>query len=72
MSAPVSEVDAALLAYAEKLTRRPYDMCADDLAALREAGLTDTAIHDAAQTISLFAYYNRMADGLGVEVADDG
>jgi len=39
----------------------------EDVQALREAGCDDDAIHDAAQVIGFFAYYNRLADGLGVD-----
>ncbi len=34
---------------------------------LREAGLSDRAIHDAAQVTAYFNYINRIADGLGVD-----
>ena len=59
--------DAALCAYAEKLTREPAAMREDDLAPLRAAGLDDRAIHDAVQVIAYFNYINRVADALHVE-----
>ena len=37
----------------------------------RAEGFDDRAIHDAVQVIALFAYYNRVAEGLGVRVSDD-
>ncbi|HEX9895425.1 MAG TPA: hypothetical protein VGA78_15960 [Gemmatimonadales bacterium] len=37
---------------------------------LRQAGLSDRAIHDATQVIAYFNYINRIADGLGVEQED--
>jgi alkylhydroperoxidase family enzyme len=37
------------------------------VAALRAAGLDDVAIHDVAQIAALFNYYNRIADGLGID-----
>jgi uncharacterized peroxidase-related enzyme len=64
--------DKALVVYAEKLTRRPEDMTSDDVDTLRSAGFDDRAIHDAAQVIALFNYYNRIADGLGVVLDDNG
>lgn len=70
--ADVSDVDRALIAYAEKLTLRPGEITSADLDALRAVGLDDRGIHDAAQVVSLFNYYNRVADGLGVALADDG
>lgn len=59
--------DRAMLDYAVKLTRAPGSMQEEDVAALRAAGLDDTAIHDVAQITALFNYYNRIADGLGVD-----
>ena len=41
-----------------------------DLDALRAHGLTDRAIHDAAQVTGFFNYITRIADGLGVEPED--
>lgn len=42
-------------------------MTPEDLDALREHGFSDRAIHDATQVIACFNYFNRMADGLGLE-----
>ena len=41
-----------------------------DIEALRAHGLTDRAIHDAAQVTGFFNYITRIADGLGVEPED--
>jgi alkylhydroperoxidase family enzyme len=60
-------VDAALCAYAEKLTLNIEMMSNDDVDGLRAAGLDDSAIHDATQIISYFNYINRVAEALGVE-----
>ena len=58
---------AVLLEYAEKTARSP-ELCTDrDIARLREAGWSDTAIHDAVQTAAYFGYINRVVDALGVE-----
>jgi uncharacterized peroxidase-related enzyme len=65
--AELSARDRAMLDYAVKLTRTPASMQAGDVAALRAAGLDDAAIHDVAQITALFNYYNRVADGLGIE-----
>ena len=43
-------------------------MIAADVIALREAGFSDTAILDINQVTSYYAYVNRLADGLGVEL----
>ncbi len=57
----------SLCEFAEKLTVQPARMCESDLDVLRQAGLDDSAIHDATQVISYFNYINRIADALGVE-----
>lgn len=53
-----------------KLTLEPGAMVEADVIALREAGLDDTAIHDVAQVVAMFNYYNRLADGLGIAIDD--
>ena len=69
-TAPLSEADQALCAYAEKLTHHQHDVGPDDVDALRAHGFDDVAIHDATQVIAYFNYITRIADGLGVEPED--
>jgi len=57
-----------MLAYAVKLTRTPWEMTRDDVEALRRAGWTDAAILDVNQVTGYYAFVNRLADGLGVEL----
>ncbi len=59
--------DAALCAYALKLTLSPGAIGPDDVRALRDAGLDDRGICDAVQVIGFFNYFNRVADGLGID-----
>lgn len=61
----------ALLQYAERLTLQPASVTEHHVAALREHGLDDRAIHDAAQVVAYFNYINRVADGLGVDPEPD-
>jgi len=56
-----------MLDFAVKLTREPRGMTRGDVDLLRAAGFSDTAIHDVVQIAGLFAYYNRLADGLGID-----
>jgi len=65
------EPDRALVAFADKLTRTPAAVREADVAALREHGFDDRAIAHAVQVIAMFAYYNRIADGLGIHTHDD-
>ena len=57
-----------MLAYAAKLTLRPHEVVADDVEALRAAGFDDAGVLDICQVVSYYAYVNRLADGLGVEL----
>lgn len=59
-----------MLAYVEKLTLRPWEMEAADVGALRDAGFTDAAILDINQVTGYYAFVNRLADGLGVELEE--
>ncbi len=74
-TAAVDPATAALLRYADKLTRSPALCGPDDIAVLRRNGWDDRAITDATQVCAYFNYINRIADGLGVEFEawlDDG
>jgi uncharacterized peroxidase-related enzyme len=64
--------DQLLCEYAEKITRAPAECGAADVAALRAAGFSDRAIHDAVQVIAYFNYINRIADALGTDPEDLG
>lgn len=57
-----------MLDYALKLTETPGAMSASDVDALRAAGFTDRAIHDVCTITAYYAFVNRIADGLGVEL----
>ncbi len=57
-----------MLRYAEKLARAPSTLQRSDTDALRRTGMTDREIHDVAQIAAYFAYVNRIALGLGVEL----
>lgn len=59
-----------MLDYSDKLTRTPGAMVQEDLEPLRAAGLRDEDILDANLTVAYFAYVNRIADGLGVQLDD--
>lgn len=65
--APLSAADRAMLDFAVKLSRSPRSMTREDVEALRAAGFSDTAIHDIVQITGFFAYYNRLAEGLGID-----
>jgi uncharacterized peroxidase-related enzyme len=66
--APLDAATCAVLNYAAKLTRQPASVAPADIEHLRSVGLSDQAIHDAAQVTAYFNYINRVADGLGVDL----
>lgn len=57
-----------MLDYAAKLTLEPWNMTEADVVALRDAGFGDPAILDINQVTGYYAFVNRLADGLGVEL----
>jgi len=67
-SAPLADADAALCAYAQKLTSEPASMRASDLEELRQHGFDDVALHDTVQVIAYFNYINRIADATHVDL----
>ena len=58
----------AILNYAERLTLAPASVTRADVDALRGAGLSDTDVLHVAEVVGYYAYVNRIADGLGVEL----
>lgn len=66
--AELSAPDLAMLEYSVKLTKQPQDIVRADVELLREQGFDDRAIHDLVCCVSYFAFVNRIADGLGVEL----
>ena len=66
--ANLSEPDQALCAWAEKVTLSLKEVSRVDIDALRDVGLSENAISDAAQVIGFFNYINRIAESLGVDL----
>ncbi len=59
-----------MLEYAYKLTLEPWSMIKADVETLREANFSDADILDINQVAGYYAFVNRLADGLGVELED--
>ena len=66
--APLDSRRRAIVEYVAKLTRTPARVEATDLAPLRAAGLEDADILGVVEVAAYYAYVNRIADGLGVEL----
>lgn len=59
-----------MLDYAVKLTLVPSRIVSSDVETLRDHGFEDRAIHDICAIASYYAFVNRIADGLGVELEE--
>ena len=59
-----------MIDYALALTRAPHSITVDAVKALEAAGYDDRAIHDICVVAAYYAFVNRVADGLGVELED--
>jgi uncharacterized peroxidase-related enzyme len=68
--AAISEADQAMLEYADKLTKKPWTIQKSDIENLRQNGFNDEAILDINQVAAYYAFVNRLADGLGVQLED--
>ncbi|MDQ6691924.1 MAG: peroxidase [Candidatus Dormibacteraeota bacterium] len=65
--ADVGPAMLALLDYCVAITKDPRAGSRSGVDRLRKAGWDDQAIHDAVQVTGFFNYYDRLADGLGVD-----
>ncbi|MEZ4653069.1 MAG: hypothetical protein R3E12_05530 [Candidatus Eisenbacteria bacterium] len=66
----LGEAERAMLDYALRLTVDPAGIDRDAIDRLRAVGFDDRAIHDICAVTAYFAFVNRIADGLGVELED--
>ena len=66
----LAAADRAMLDYVAKLTITPSRIEKADVEQLRQAGFSDSAILDICQVACYYAFVNRLADGLGVEVEE--
>ena len=57
-----------MLSYVEKLTKTPARMMESDVGALRKVGFGDQDILHICEVTAYYAYVNRVADGLGVQL----
>lgn len=64
----LAAADRAMLDYAVHLTTKPHTITATDAARLGAVGFDERAIHDICAITAYYAFVNRLADGLGVEL----
>jgi alkylhydroperoxidase family enzyme len=65
-SAPIPQIEKALLAFAKRLTFHPAEIKDDEVEHLRQVGWQEPQIAEAVYIISLFAFFNRVADAFGL------
>jgi uncharacterized peroxidase-related enzyme len=65
-TAPLDAQDRAIVDFALRMTRQPSSIIKADVDALRAVGFDDTGILQIAGIAAYFAYFNRMADALGL------
>ena len=70
-TADLGAADRAMLDYVLVLTERPFEVGPQDIENLRKEGFDDRAIHDICAIAAYYAFVNRIADGLGVELEDE-
>ncbi len=70
MNAGLDARREAMLRYVSKLNRTPAKMLPADVEALRAQAFSDTDILHIAEVTAYYAYVNRIADGLGVELEE--
>lgn len=68
---PLPAREQALVDYAVALTRDPHAVTSADLAPLRDAGLSDGDIFDAALAAAMFGWANRLMQTLGEPALPD-
>lgn len=57
-----------MLEFSVKLTLTPAAASDADVAALHEVGFSDRDVLDIVEVVAYYAYANRIADGLGIEL----
>jgi uncharacterized peroxidase-related enzyme len=67
-TAQLSSTDRVMLDYVVKLTKTASEIARRDVEGLRSVGFDDRAIHDICAITAYYAFVNRIADGLGVEL----
>lgn len=65
--APVTDAERTLLQFCKKLTHESYRNTAADVQAVRDAGWAEPQIAEAVYITAMFAFFNRVANGFGLE-----
>jgi len=66
----LTDREKSIVTYAIKITRTPSEMTKDDVQELKKAGLSEEAVLNLVLVAGYFAFVNRLADGLGIDLED--
>ena len=66
--AEITERQICMLRYATKLTKTPSEVVAADIEELRGLGFEDADLLGLAECVAYYAYANRLANGLGIDL----
>lgn len=66
-SAPITDAEKTLLHFARKLTHESYRNTPEEVQKLRDAGWAEPQIAEAVYITAMFAFFNRVANGFGLE-----
>lgn len=64
-SAPLDDVERAIVAYAQKVAEAPHAITSEDIDRLRAVGLTDTEIFDVASAAAARLFFTALCDAVG-------
>lgn len=67
-TADLDQRQKQMLRYAAKLTHSPHKVEAADVDGLRELGFEDEDLLGLAECVAYYAYANRIANGLGIDL----
>lgn len=70
-SAPIEPRLKTTLAFIQKLTLHPWDVTPEDIAPMREAGVSDAAIEEAISVCACFNIIDRLADAFDFEIPNE-
>lgn len=65
--ADLPEREVAILTFAEKVAKDASSVRESDLQPLRAVGMDDHGCFDVVAVVALFAFFNTIADGLGID-----
>jgi uncharacterized peroxidase-related enzyme len=79
VKALITDIDSAsiepsmkpILNYARKLTQSPSRVTPADAAAVYDAGWSNDALYSTVLVTALFNFYNRLVDGVGLDLPED-